>query len=394
MTRQEAIKRLEMLRGVFCVDTESAVDMAIEALKKVSVYEQIKWERDVALQTLEEHGIGFGQRAEEALSKTETVDLTKGDTLKEEDWVWGEEPTETVAECQNCKFYSVDGETTKYGYCNWHNQGIDPDNMCLWFRPIEVVAKNATTTNQPTDVETPTESADESTTGQPSDLIDRQATIKAMCSECEWKGECGGDCVEVAVVRQMPSAETTGQLDDVITEYVKKGLYHPSEVVAENATTTDTISRQLAKEEIARHDCTNGEEPYFTGKDVQAILDIVPPCNTCIWETCNYNKVDWDTEGDTISRQAALKAIREYINEYSNTDGVGLHTLKWCAMKEAEMVLETIPSIPSERKRGCWRKVQHQDKTYWKCSQCGMLHKYASNYCDSCGTDMRGIDNE
>lgn len=47
-----------------------------------------------------------------------------------------------------------------------------------------------------------------------------------------------------------------------------------------------------------------------------------------------------------------------------------------------------------ERKRGCWRTVKHHDETFWKCSQCEMLHKYASNYCSSCGSDMRGISDE
>lgn len=36
------------------------------------VFDQVKWERDTALQTLEEHGIGFAERA--TTSKTETVD--------------------------------------------------------------------------------------------------------------------------------------------------------------------------------------------------------------------------------------------------------------------------------------------------------------------------------
>lgn len=39
----------------------------------------------------------------------------------------------------------------------------------------------------------------------------------------------------------------------------------------------DCISRQQAIEEIALHDCTNGEVPYFTGKGVQEILNILPP---------------------------------------------------------------------------------------------------------------------
>ena len=69
MNRQEAI---EILTGLYRVPVENgadkfaseinkAIDMAIDALNHQTVFDQIKWERDVALQTLEEHGIGLGQ---------------------------------------------------------------------------------------------------------------------------------------------------------------------------------------------------------------------------------------------------------------------------------------------------------------------------------------------
>lgn len=67
MTREEAIAVLTVLYGNCRENTEvyaqmrEAIDMAISAL---SVIEQTKWERDTALATLEEHGIGLGQRAE------------------------------------------------------------------------------------------------------------------------------------------------------------------------------------------------------------------------------------------------------------------------------------------------------------------------------------------
>lgn len=34
-----------------------------------------------------------------------------------------------------------------------------------------------------------------------------------------------------------------------------------------------------------------------------------------------------------------LERIREYIDEYSDTDVNGYHNSKWCAMKEAEAVV-------------------------------------------------------
>ena len=67
MTRQEAIKYLDKHRHLnpcgrkVLEESNEAIDMAIDALNHQTVFEQIKWERDVALQTLEEHGIGLGQ---------------------------------------------------------------------------------------------------------------------------------------------------------------------------------------------------------------------------------------------------------------------------------------------------------------------------------------------
>ena len=71
MTREEAIKILKAIRVYECYpksaseETKEAIDMAIEALRHDVIFEQIKWERDTALQTLEEHSIGLGQKAED-----------------------------------------------------------------------------------------------------------------------------------------------------------------------------------------------------------------------------------------------------------------------------------------------------------------------------------------
>lgn len=51
---------------------------------------------------------------------------------------------------------------------------------------------------------------------------------------------------------------------------------------------------------------------------------------------------------DLIERQAALDGINEYLEEYSGTDQNGLHNPKWCAMKEAEMLIKDLPSAQPE----------------------------------------------
>ena len=51
---------------------------------------------------------------------------------------------------------------------------------------------------------------------------------------------------------------------------------------------------------------------------------------------------------DLISRQAAIDEINEYIEEYSEIDPDGNHGEKWCAMQEAKMVIENMPSAQPE----------------------------------------------
>ena len=47
---------------------------------------------------------------------------------------------------------------------------------------------------------------------------------------------------------------------------------------------------------------------------------------------------------DLISRQDTIDRINEYIEEYSEIDSDGNHSEKWCAMQEAKMTIENMPS--------------------------------------------------
>ena len=102
---------------------------------------------------------------------------------------------------------------------------------------------------------------------------------------------------------------------------------------------------------------------------------------------------------DTISRQAAIDALDEYIEEYSfDLDENGYHNPKWCAMQEAKM---TIQRLPSAERRGRWddSKVAF----HRVCSECGAVIRQdvslvyllecmekvgALNYCPNCGAAM------
>lgn len=76
MTREEAIKLLEHISIAYTPTDaygdyddpqpyEEAIDMAIEAIRHDVIFEQIKWERDVAMVQLEEYGIPFGMKKDE-----------------------------------------------------------------------------------------------------------------------------------------------------------------------------------------------------------------------------------------------------------------------------------------------------------------------------------------
>ncbi len=85
MTREEATAVLkemhdsfdrihENTNGNIGYEQMTALDIAIEAIRHDVIFEQIKWERDVALQTLEEHGIGLGQKCDAVAVQGEWID--------------------------------------------------------------------------------------------------------------------------------------------------------------------------------------------------------------------------------------------------------------------------------------------------------------------------------
>ena len=111
--------------------------------------------------------------------------------------------------------------------------------------------------------------------------------------------------------------------------------------------------------------------------------------------------IDADALMQDIKSNAYI--IRDVFN--STDEGMSINGIQY-AINNAPTIVPTVtPKVSEdcdkfykgycsvivvERKRGFWRKTEHQGETFWKCSQCGLIHKYASNYCDSCGADMRG----
>lgn len=87
---------------------------------------------------------------------------------------------------------------------------------------------------------------------------------------------------------------------------------------------------------------------------------------------------------DTISRQAAIDALKEAFNP-SITNFV-----------KAKMVIDNLPSEQPERPKGKWIPQDHNKSNgmastlvfyYPKCSECGHSGNY-TNFCPRCGADM------
>jgi len=98
------------------------------------------------------------------------------------------------------------------------------------------------------------------------------------------------------------------------------------------------------------------------------------------------------TDGDTISRQAAIDALAEH--EKSNGHN---YTLFVDIVSECAEIIRDLPSAQPERK-GRWIKLDmHAHLAGHKCTACGQecyvptcMGEPMYTYCPNCGADMRG----
>lgn len=168
-------------------------------------------------------------------------------------------------------------------------------------------------------------------------------------------------------------------IDDLICAYENRprGKWENSE---------DCISRQQAIEEIALHDCTNGEVPYFTSKGVQEILNILPPVKPK--PVCE----------DAISRQALIDEILEDGNGAVLSYPAGMYEDELVERIEKQMiehligVIEYASPVEPKRPKGEWvyAKEQLEIVPMWECSCCRIRVAKKFNFCPHCGADMRG----
>lgn len=110
--------------------------------------------------------------------------------------------------------------------------------------------------------------------------------------------------------------------------------------------------------------------------------------------------------GDSISRAAAIKAIKEDKIDLTDPNVVAVFKATGDFEKAETQsmtcdrhikILKDLPSAQQERKKGKW--IYHPEIGWgdtWLCDQCGekttstVMGKPRANYCPMCGADVRG----
>ena len=91
----------------------------------------------------------------------------------------------------------------------------------------------------------------------------------------------------------------------------------------------------------------------------------------------------------TIDRQDTIDRINEYIEEYSEIDSDGNHSEKWCAMQEAKMTIENMPSAQPKAIRPKFVAEDRYRKDYFQtfphCPKCNYELETGDCYCRVCG---------
>lgn len=130
--RQKIIEQLELLAKYEDPYDRSVVLGVVHTIKCApavdavsrGLYEQIKWERDIAMSQLEEHGIAFGAKAERAVDAVEDRFATVFGEIAayncHEEWLW--ELADKLSEL----------EAGKYFYCPITTEEWLTDRHALW----------------------------------------------------------------------------------------------------------------------------------------------------------------------------------------------------------------------------------------------------------------------
>ena len=94
---------------------------------------------------------------------------------------------------------------------------------------------------------------------------------------------------------------------------------------------------------------------------------------------------------DLIDRQAAIDAMTEFYKDLLGDEEPKLDE-RTALYVDLKLLVERLPSAQPERKEGHWIDTGEaiDDDTEVKCSECGEVIYWLSNFCPCCGADMRG----
>lgn len=96
---------------------------------------------------------------------------------------------------------------------------------------------------------------------------------------------------------------------------------------------------------------------------------------------------------DTISRQAAIDTVMQFMPSLTTPDGSGSFDQEIYEAQEMFVDIgQALNNLPSAQpKRGKWKTVVCDGVELVVCSECGYTGAFWTyNYCPNCGADMRG----
>lgn len=209
------------------------------------------------------------------------------------------------------------------------------------------------------------------------DCISRQAAIRAICQECAQGGyvECSVDCVEAEVLRKLP----------------------PVEPVAKTATPTDEV--------------VDFNNMISAGGRIRNLppVDPKPVCEDAIskhdlWRIIEDNAY-WVTYNETSKEKGmTLTGINQALNECPPVEPKRPKGTETMMVNGEPTEIDPLSYEVgythgqfSERPKGEWiqnaPEGQGIDPPYI-CSICGHAESTRTPFCEQCGADMRGADNE
>lgn len=179
----------------------------------------------------------------------------------------------------------------------------------------------------------------------------------------------------------LPSAESTGAMDEAIQKYIKDGYMQP--IGEDLISRQDAIKAVESKWYVYENKHLNDYEQGWNdacGYVKDDILEQLPSASNTNQHVQHVGCVD------LISRQDAIDAFRDVLDS----------DFPYISEETPRERIESIPSAPDSRQRGWW--IEYGDNyghSSYFCSRCGTQEYEPSGFCPNCGARMyKGGDDE